>query len=152
MIGRGRSVGRWVTLAGVAVIVAALSWWVWQVRVLEPDERSNASGYGQFVLAAIEFVIACAGPAKTAITSEVKVSQEVDLDQLALVLREQWTAWADERCLLTPAPLPIRWRRSTRPVAGLVNAAVGRPRTPARFEPLLGLSTVTSSRLREGTR
>ncbi|EOD63028.1 hypothetical protein H480_39130 [Amycolatopsis vancoresmycina DSM 44592] len=138
-------------LTGLVVVGAALAWWVWQVSVLEPGERSNASGYGQFVLAAIGLLVACAGPLKGAITAGVKVPQEADLDQLASVLQEEWTAAADERCLLIPAPLPIRWRRSTRAVTGPVAAAVGRPKSSVRFEPLPGLRAVTTARLREGT-
>jgi MFS family permease len=48
--------------------------------------------------------------------------------------------------LLHPAPLPIRWRRSTAPVAGQVAAA-----TYPRFDPLPGLTAVDSSELCEGT-
>lgn len=56
------------------------------------------------------------------------------LGLLATAARKQWTAAANDRRLVHPAPLPIRWRRSSAPVAGPASAA-GYP----RFNPLPGL-------------
>ena len=53
---------------------------------------------------------------------------------LATASWNQWTAAANDRRLVHPAPLPIRWHRSTAAVAGPVSAA-----TYARFDPLPGL-------------
>jgi hypothetical protein len=66
--------------------------------------------------------------------------------RLATTSRNQWTAAANDRRLAHPAPLPIRWRRSTAPVAGPVSAA-----SHPRFDPLPGLTAITSGELREGT-
>lgn len=44
-------------LAGSLLITIGLAWWVMQVTLLRPDERNNASGYGQFVLAALGLLI-----------------------------------------------------------------------------------------------
>lgn len=68
------------------------------------------------------------------------------LDQLARASRNQWTAAANDRRLLHPAPLPMRWRHSTAAVAGPASAT-GYP----RFDPLPGLNPVGSGELREGT-
>ncbi len=64
---------------------------------------------------------------------------------LATASWNQWTAAANERRLLHPAPLPIRWRRSTAPVAGPESAA-----TYPRFDPLPGLTAVGSGEPRAG--
>jgi hypothetical protein len=66
---------------------------------------------------------------------------------LATGSRNQWTAAANDRQLLRPAPLPIRWRRSGAPVAGPVSAA-----EHTRFDPLPGLTAVSGSELREGNK
>jgi hypothetical protein len=57
----------------------------------------------------------------------------------------EWTAAANDRRLVHPAPLPVRWRRSTAPVAGPVSAA-----TYARFKPLPGLTAVRGDDLPDG--
>ncbi|TCO62225.1 hypothetical protein [Actinocrispum wychmicini] len=62
-------------------------------------------------------------------------------EQLGLLAKASWNQWtgaANDRRLLHPAPLPIRWRRSTAPVAGPESAA----RYP-RFDPLPGLPAVS---------
>lgn len=63
---------------------------------------------------------------------------------LATASWNQWTAAANERRLLHPAPLPIRWRRSAEAVAGPESAAAY-----ARFDPLPGLTAVSSGGLGE---
>ncbi|WP_285480777.1 hypothetical protein [Amycolatopsis sp. NBRC 101858] len=120
------------------------------MTLLDPAERSNASGYGQFVLAAAGILLtlwqvgnARAGSGRTPVH---------DLDRLADVVattvRVQWQDAAVERGLLQATPLPIRWRRCGEPVAGPLAAATGgRP----GFEPLPGIERVTARQLREGT-
>jgi hypothetical protein len=72
--------------------------------------------------------------------------------QLAVAMRNQWTSAANDRRLLQPAPLPIRWCRSTEPVAGPATAATLTRTDHTPFDPLPGLARVTGSRLRRGTR
>jgi hypothetical protein len=128
-------------------MVASLGWWVLRVTLLEPDDRSDASGYGQFVLAAVGLVIMIAGWLWKVFFTPVPASNLDELaDALALSMRRQWEAAAVDRRLLQPAPLPVRWRRSERPLAGPVGAA-----TMAGHPPLPGLTRVTASRLRGGT-
>jgi hypothetical protein len=64
---------------------------------------------------------------------------------LAAASWHQWRAAANERRLVRPAPLPIRWRRATVPVAGPVSAT-GYP----RFDPLPGLTAVSGNELCAG--
>ncbi|MFD2419762.1 hypothetical protein [Amycolatopsis pigmentata] len=64
---------------------------------------------------------------------------------LAMASRNQWTAAANDRRLVHPAPLPVRWRRSSEPVAGPVWAA-----GHARFDPLPGLTVPSGSELAGG--
>ncbi|MGW3998308.1 hypothetical protein ACWEF6_32870 [Amycolatopsis sp. NPDC004772] len=136
---------RWWGFA-IGLVAAGLGWWVFQVTLLEPAERGNASGYGQFVLAALGTLIAL----WQLLGSRRKISgADVDrlVDNLAAAMRSQWEAAAAERGLLQPVPLPIRWRRCPEPVAGPVSAAT-RPRA---FDPLPGIDHVTAAQLREGT-
>lgn len=85
-----------------------------------------------------------AGASRTAnVVSAPSVDERVGL--LAMASWSQWTAAVNDRRLVHPAPLPIRWRRSSEPVAGPVSAA-----DHTRFDPLPGLTVPSSSELREG--
>lgn len=71
-------------------------------------------------------------------------------EQLRLLARASWNQWAaaaNDRRLVHPAPLPIRWHRSSALVAGPVSAA-----EYPRFDPLPGLAAVTGDELFDGTR
>ncbi|MGW4059732.1 hypothetical protein ACWEGE_15710 [Amycolatopsis sp. NPDC004747] len=117
---------------------------------LEPAERGIASGYGQFVLAALGIVIALGqflGSRRKIRGADV----ERIVDNLAAEMRSQWEAAAAERGLLQPAPLPIRWRRCPEPVAGPAAAATKPHAGGAAFDPLPGIDHVTRAQLREGT-
>jgi hypothetical protein len=73
-----------------------------------------------------------------------RVDEQLHL--LARASRQQWTAAANDRRLLHPAPLPVRWHHSTAPVAGPASAT-GYP----RFDPLPGMTAIGSGDVREGT-
>jgi len=70
-------------------------------------------------------------------------------DELAKQLRQQWDRVA-EQGLTRPAPIPVQWRWSPRPVTSPIEEVVsgigGR-----RFAPLPGMSAVTEEQLRSGT-
>ncbi|HYS36600.1 MAG TPA: hypothetical protein VEO01_13330, partial [Pseudonocardiaceae bacterium] len=87
------------------------------------------------------------GIGKTALALATVPAPPMDeqLRLLATASRNQWTAAANDRRLVHPAPLPIRWHRSTAAVAGPVSAA-----TYARFDPLPGLTAVSGRGLRDG--
>ncbi|MEU0886175.1 hypothetical protein ABZ345_47030 [Lentzea sp. NPDC005914] len=122
------------------------------MALLEPGERGNASGYGQFVLAVVGLLIIVGGwVVKTFAPVE---APELDrlTDALALAMRNQWEDAANDRRLLQPAPLPVRWCRTAERVAGPVAAASSAYDDHVPFEPLPGLDRVTPSRLRSGNR
>jgi hypothetical protein len=68
------------------------------------------------------------------------------LDLLAAAVREQWTVAANERGVLEPQPIPVRWHKPSVPVVGPVSAAV----EARSFTPLPGLSAVTVRDLQAG--
>jgi hypothetical protein len=134
--------------AGIVLLVAGLGWWTLQVTLLEPGERGNASGYGQFVLAAFGVVLTVWQIFGAKLRSgRAAADADALTDTLAAVVRRQWTAAAMERGLLQPEPLPIRWHLSGRPVAGPPSSATSR----GSFPPLPGLSRTTPAQLRSGT-
>ena len=74
-----------------------------------------------------------------------RLSLERAADALAEQLRRQWKRAAAERGL-TPAPIPVRWRWSSRPVTGSPAEAVGGGEVPL----LPGMAVVTAEDLRSG--
>jgi hypothetical protein len=133
-------------LAGAVLLTGGLGWWVVLVTWMEPTARAEASGYGQFVLAAIGLAIMAAGPVVRKFAQHRGLSVDEQVRLLSEAVREQWTREATKRRLRVPAPVPLFWRRSTRQVAGPVSAAI-RP----RFDPLPGLTAVGAARLRRGS-
>ncbi|MBB5955318.1 hypothetical protein FHS29_001899 [Saccharothrix tamanrassetensis] len=143
---------RWWLATGLVLLAAALGWWVVQVTLLDPgDDRANASGYGQFVLAAVGLPISVVALWRTFVPAG---APDLDglADLLARAVRNQAEATAVERGLVQPAPLPVNWRRATEQVAGPLAAATVTRDGRAWFDPLPGLSRVTAGRLRGGTR
>ncbi|MFI9011806.1 hypothetical protein ACIGNX_31670 [Actinosynnema sp. NPDC053489] len=129
-----------------------LGWWVLNVTALDGDNRSDASGYGQFVLAAVGLLIVVGDMVVKALAPAARLDLDELTDQLASAMRAQWEQAAAERGLLQPAPLPVRWRRSVEPVAGPPSAAVATRDGHVPFEPLPGLAGVTAGGLRAGNR
>ena len=86
--------------------------------------------------------------AKAAPTRPAVAAQELDdlTELLAAAAKGQWTKAADERGLLTPEPIPVRWRRPSLPLVGPALAAVG----SRRFDPLPGLAVVGDRDLMAG--
>jgi hypothetical protein len=103
-------------VAGVAVVAVALITRAWQAR---PERPGDEAGVPEFDRLA---------------------------DLLAVAVKDQWTRAAADRRLLQSEPIPVRWQRSSLPVAGHVSAVV----TSQRFAPLPGLSPVGRQRLRTG--
>jgi hypothetical protein len=71
-------------------------------------------------------------------------------DALANAALQQWDQAAVERGLRYPAPIPVRWRRSRRPVVGPLEAALGTPYTRTGFAALPGIPAVTAAALESG--
>jgi hypothetical protein len=112
---------------------------------------SNDSGYGQFVLATIGLVIIVVDR----IVGAFKPTAAPDLDDmtdvLARAMRIQWENAANDRRLLQPGPLPIRWRRSAEPVASPLETVTVTRDGHAPFDPRPG-ERATRSNLSSGDR
>lgn len=74
---------------------------------------------------------------------------DASADELARAVGAQWEEEAALRRLLVPAPLPVRWRVTSRKVTDRVAGATAEGRR-ARFAPLPGLAAVTREQLRRG--
>ncbi|MFI9817888.1 NACHT domain-containing protein [Saccharothrix variisporea] len=133
------------------LVAVGLGWWVLRVTALAGDERANASGYGQFVLAAVGLLIVVGDGVLKSLSPAAEPGVDESAEQLASAMRVQWQQAAAERGLLQSSPLPIRWRRSRQPVAGPPSAATARHSAGTSFAPLPGLGQVTAPRLRSGT-
>ncbi|APU22264.1 caspase family protein [Actinoalloteichus sp. GBA129-24] len=67
-------------------------------------------------------------------------------DRLAAAMSLQRTKTATQRLLYSPAPIPVRWRRSVaRGVAVPIAAALGDARRATRFEPLPGVTAADAT-------
>ena len=134
-------------VAAIVVVVAvagALVWVVWR-----SPHQAGLSTFGAFAVAVVV-------PAASLVVYLVKVRRADDTgrvrplselaDSLAGAVTEQWTRAALERRLVQPEPIPVRWGRSSRPLAGPVSAAVG----SRQFPPLPGLPAAAPEQLRGG--
>jgi hypothetical protein len=65
---------------------------------------------------------------------------------LAEAVRTQWERTAADRWLVQAEPIPVRWARTARGLAGPVTAAVGSD----RFAPVPGLEAVRATTLHAG--
>jgi hypothetical protein len=140
---------RWLMLISGTLIATSLCWWVWQVTLLKASERSEASGYGQFVLAAIGLLIIVAGPVRVAFRAPSARSLDEQADLLAGAMRNQWENEALNRRIY-PEPLVIRWSNSSRPVGGPLPRRSQAGNTIDRFDPLPGVSRMDAPNLRNG--
>jgi hypothetical protein len=138
----------WTPIIGVVLFVVALAWSIWQIFVLPPDQRGDAIGLGQFVLAAVGLAATAIGAVWKSRARDLPRSPDEVVDLLVGAVKAQWTRAAGERRLLEPAPIPIRWRRATLAITGPVLAAVG----SGRVAPLPGLGSVSEAELRVGGR
>lgn len=139
---------RWATLLGCVLIAGALVWSVVQVTMLEGAERTDASGYGQFVLAAVGLLIVVAGPLWKAGGAVPAPPLDERADLLATAMREQWEKSAAERRLLRSS-LTVQWevRDSMSPP---LDAATKRRGRHYVLDPLPGLSGMPASGLKKG--
>lgn len=142
----GKARRSWPMAAIVVVIAVAgvLVWVVWR-----SPHRGDLSTFGGFAVAVIVPVASLvAYLAKLRRPGRLGRGRPLDelADLLAGAVMAQWTRAALERQLVQPEPIPVRWRRSSRPLAGPVSAAVG----SRQFPPLPGLPAAGLARLRGG--
>src|SRR5262249_19377384 len=116
ILGRGLLAGIVILIMGGSGLVAV------KVAHLPANDQSAAIQLWSFVLTALGSVITLVGAAAKILTPAPAPPVDEWLRLLATASWNQWTAAANDRRLLRPAPLPIRWRRSTAPVAGPVSA------------------------------
>jgi hypothetical protein len=145
----GGKARHWWPTAAIVLVVAAVGALVWLVWQQPPSRRDDLSTFGGFAVAVIV-------PVATLVTYLAKLRKPGDAgrgrppdelaDLLAGAVLEQWTRAARERQLVQPEPIPVRWERSSRPVAGPVSAAV----ESRQFPPLPGLRAAGPGQLRSG--
>lgn len=145
---------RWVrdrplVVAGVVLIAVAVALAVW-LYVLPSGQREAELKYVEFVLGLVGLVITVLGLLRDVRRPVEPRPLDILVDLLAQAVSEQWRAAADERRLVSPAPIPIRWSLSTSDIAGPVVAAVGPPDQLPAFPPLPGHTTITEEQLGAG--
>lgn len=140
---------RWRWLLTGVLFTGGAVWLAIQVLVQGQAARDDASTYGAFALALLGLLVpVLQGVARRLIATVETPDLDRLTDDLAAAVLAQWDQAAQDRELL-PHPLPIRWRRSTQPVAGRVSDAT-RP-GPAAMDPLPGIERVTARQLQQGT-
>jgi hypothetical protein len=142
--GKARRLWPMAAIVGVIAVAGALVWVVYR-----SPHRVDLSTFGAFAVAVVV-------PVASLVVYLTKVRQVGDTgrgrpldelaDSLAVAVREQWTRAAVERRLLQPEPIPVQWKKSSRPLAGPVVAAV----ESRQFPPLPGLSPTVPEQLRGG--
>jgi hypothetical protein len=98
-------------------------------------------------LAEMDPRLGAAAAARVSVPDDGSGREESVADRLAAAVRDQWVRAADERRLLSPAPVPVGWSLTGLAVAGPVTAAVAQP---PRFAPVPGFEVVTEEVLRAG--
>ena len=152
---KSKFLGLWPAVVIFVIAMAAIG-------LLDAVWRSPHQGqlavFGAFAVPVITAAAAAARivwqwRAKAAPTRPASAAQELDdLTELFLAASVeakgqcQGTKAADERGLLTPEPIPVRWRRPSLPLVGPALAAVG----SRRFDPLPGLAVVGDRDLMAG--
>ena len=146
MVVAGKTRRLWPVAAIVVVIAVtgALIWAVWR-----SPHRAGLSTFGGFAIAVIvpvaSLVVYLTKVRQAGETGRVRPLDEL-AESLAGAVTEQWTRAALERRLVQPEPIPVRWGRSSRPLAGPVSAAV----ESRQFPPLPGLPAAVPEQLRGG--
>jgi hypothetical protein len=131
------------------LIAGAVIWVVW-LFTLSPDRRSEALKLGGFIIPLVLAVITVVSTINRARRPGDPQPIDALVDSLALAVQNQWRKAANERSLLTPAPIQIRWTLSDLPIAGPVEASVGSPEVQAPFSPIPGCAVATLDDLRRG--
>ena len=138
----------WVVAAVIVIAVAAL--WV-LYAVWRAPQRTNLAVYGAFAVAVVVMALGWiswvwrTGAKETGPGERIKELDHL-ADLLAGTVGQQWTQAADERGLLLPEPIPVRWGKPVLPLAGPGAAATA----SRRFEPLPGLSRAGKEHLAGG--
>jgi hypothetical protein len=126
---------------------------VWAYLVWRSPHRSDLASYGQYLIALVVLVggvIAWAWRWRLSISSGYGPPTAAELDELAdrltQVVKDEWTRAANERRLLAPGPIPVKWRWPSVPIAEAVSTVLG----AQGLQPLPGMTAVTAERLKGG--
>ncbi len=111
--------------------------------VYSPDQKSAGALVTTLLAVATAAVGAAAGLSKQAQVARMPLEQAADA--LAEKLSKDWAQAADERDLIRPEPIQLRWRWSRQQVTDSPAEAV-----TGRFEPLPEMAPVTPETLRSG--
>ena len=143
----GGNTRRRLPLVGMVVIITVagvMMWVVWR-----SPNRSDLATFWSLAVA----IAAAATPlmiylAKRSTPGNLGRVERLDqlTEALAGAVKEQWTRAAAERQLLYPEPIPVRWERSSKPIAGSPSSAA----MSAQFPPLPGLAPCPVEQLLEG--
>jgi len=140
---------RWPVTVGLIVVVAGTVVWIGWAYRLASAERSDALALLGIVLALLLGV-----PPLVAWLGQWRGPAARSVDALADLLAEavsgQWRAVANERRLVIPEPIPLRWSLSDLAVTGPVTAALGTLGTPPAFPPLPDQARMTEADLHAG--
>ncbi|MGH3831538.1 MAG: hypothetical protein ACRDRS_14020 [Pseudonocardiaceae bacterium] len=136
-------------VAGLALVASSIALLVWLAR-LQPAERNNAVVYWGFVLTAAGVVATAWRGLRRVLRPVESRSVNVLATRLAQAVYGQWRKAADERLLVTPTPISIRWSLSDTDWIGPVAAALGPPDQLPAFPPLPRHITITEQELRAG--
>src|SRR5215470_4186832 len=140
---------RWPILAFIALVAVVAS--VLCYLFLAQD----ISKAGTVIAAVVGLFTLVGGPAgwlwrKRDLAERASPNLDHAADVLAVAVRTRWHGIAAERALLYPAPIPVRWRWSNRPVSGPRTEAVGAGRAAPRMPPLPGMSRTRPSEVVTG--
>lgn len=142
----GKSRRKWPLILIVVINVVVLAG---LLLVFRSAQQTNLSTYGAFAIGiVVPDVALCAYVAKfRKPVSPVKSPAPGELaDSLADEVTELWERVAGERRLRPGTEIPLRWKPSSRSVAGPLEAAIG----SQQFQPLPGLSSATREQLLGG--
>ncbi|MGH3798690.1 MAG: hypothetical protein ACRDTD_00880 [Pseudonocardiaceae bacterium] len=140
--------GRLPTVVGLVLVGGVGGGTIWAFR-LAPAQRGDALallGIGLGLVVLLPLLVRPERRRRSADSRPVEVLATL----LTQAVYGQWRTAADERRLVTPAPIPIHWSLSDLDVAGPVAAAVGAPDGSPAFPPLPGHITITEEELRAG--
>src|ERR1035438_10477238 len=123
-MGRGPR-GIW-RVAAVAAIMAGTIWLVY--AVWRSPRRDDLSTFGAFAAAVAVIAAGLIGRAwhtRARLHAATAGSEELDhlTDMLAGAVKDQWARAADDRRLVEPEPIPLRWASPSLPLAGPTSAA-----------------------------
>jgi hypothetical protein len=129
----------------VIVVTCGLLLFIWRSPHRDDLEKFWSTAAAVVAVSLTVIVGARSAATKTAGKGRERALEGV-ADLLGGAVKDQWARAAAERQLLYPEPIPVRWERSPRSIAGPVSAAVN----SRQFAPLPGLAAVRQGQLHRG--